>query len=97
MGAKIGREKAVMGCTGHGRVGLVGRGEQTLLGGNQSAASVDVDRSAFEHDAEFLAEWVHNTSAGGLRHALANFFVEFVIRILGPRVELKVQSERLGI
>src|SRR5438445_13502655 len=44
----------------------------------------------------FLAERLHNTSASGLRHALANLFVKLVIRILGPSVEQKMQSEQSG-
>ena len=40
---------------------------------------------------------MHYASAASLRHARANFFVEAVIRILGPPVELKVQSEQSGM
>ena len=43
------------------------------------------------------AEGLHQASPGGLRHALSNFFVVLVIRILGPGVELKMQSEQAGI
>src|SRR4029077_6617787 len=99
---KIVGEHLLVGRAVHGRVALLDGGKQALLSGNQSAASVDVDRSTFEHDAVFVFErindeWVHDANAGGLRHALSNLFVETVIRILGPRVKLKVQSERLGI
>src|SRR5208282_3378969 len=83
----------------HGRVALLRGREQAFFGGDERAAAVDVDRSAFEHDAVLvfrgLAEGIndermHDAYASSLRHPLADFCVEFVIRILGPGVELKV-------
>src|ERR1019366_10696530 len=67
--------------------------------GDESATSVDVDRSALEHNAVFFAEREYSACASGLRHALANFLVKFVIGIFRPCVELKVQSEqpRIGM
>src|ERR1019366_8720138 len=97
--AKIVGEQLLIGRPVHGRVAVLGGREQAFFSGEQSAAAIDVDRSAFEHDAVLSAERPYNASAGGLRHALSNFFVMLVIRVLGPGVELKVQSEepRIGV
>ena len=98
--AKIVGEHLFIGGAIHGRIALLGGGEQAFLGGEQRAAAIDVDRSAFEHDAVFalrLKERMHDSAApAALRHAPAIFFVELVIRILCPCIELKVQSEQSG-
>src|SRR5208282_4377504 len=53
---KIVGEQLFIRCAVHGRVTLLSRRQQTLLSGDESATSVDVDRSALEHNAVFFAE-----------------------------------------
>src|ERR1039457_2014789 len=54
--AKIVGEQMFISGAIHGRVTLLSRRQQTLLSGDESATSVDVDRSALEHNAVFFAE-----------------------------------------
>ncbi len=97
--AKIIGEQFFIGRAAHGRVALLSGGEQAFLSRDESAAAVDIDRAAFEHDAVLSSaltykERLHHASACCLRHPLPNSFVEFVIRIFGPRVEPEVQREQ---
>ena len=86
----------LVGSAIHGRIALLRGREQAFLGREQSAAAVDVDRAAFEHDAMFAVKRMHDARAGGLRHARAKFGIELVVVVLGPGVELEVQSEKRG-
>src|SRR5271165_4791709 len=70
----IGKHLLIGGAI-HGRIALLNAGEQAFFSGKERAATVDVDRSAFEDGAALFPSRLHETSTRGLRHALAIFLV----------------------
>ena len=80
----------------HSRIALLHRAEQALLGGQQQAASVHVNRSAFEHHLA-ARRTAHLHGSPQKLHAaahLGNLFrkrvIELPVPVLGPGVELPV-------
>src|ERR1700722_20499351 len=90
--AQVVGESFLIVDAGHAGIALLHFAEQAFLGGEDRAASVDVDGTAFEYDASAagssgVRDRADLLSVRGLGHVSADFFVVTPVRIFGPGVE----------
>src|SRR5258708_3029519 len=69
--------------------------QQALLGGEQCAATVDVDGASFENHAGVAVQRADLLSVGRVCHPAADFFVVAPVGIFGPGVEAELDGDQL--
>ena len=89
------RENIFIISAGHGRVTMLSPAQQALLGGEQCAATVDLDGAPFENHAGVVAHRADLLSVGDLCHPAADFFVVAPVGIFGPGVEAELDGQQL--
>ena len=81
----------------HAGVALLHFAEETFFGGEDGAASVDVDGSAFEDDASVVRDGADFFNAGDVRHQAADFVVVTPVEVFRPGVEAEFIREQASL
>src|SRR5208283_484588 len=91
--AQVFGEDLLVIFAGHSRVALLHLAKQAFFGGEQSAASIHVNRAAFEDDAAPAMQRPDLLRPNRASHKAANFFVMPPVGIFSPSIEAEFDRE----